>query len=72
MPDECCPTAESGQRSMGSLQIFANWFHSVRPFKRWPDVIFNSFRLSFPIFLLVFLRMNAPSGKKGYFLYIRQ
>lgn len=22
MPDECCPTAESGQRSMGSLQIF--------------------------------------------------
>ena len=46
----------------------ANWFPPGRPFKRWPDVIFNSFRLRFSHFLVVFLRINAPSGEKGCFL----
>lgn len=44
--------------------LCANWFHSVRPFKRWPGVIFNSFRLSFPIFLVSFPSHERALGKE--------
>ena len=42
----------------------ANWFPSVRPFKRWPGVIFNSFRLRFSHFFGSFYSHKRALGRE--------